>query len=1171
MWFGTWDGLNRYNGYSFTAYRHEPENPHSLSDNTIQSIHEDRSGVLWIGTSDGGLNRFDRDSGQFASYQHDPDDPDSLSNDDVRAIYEDRSGNLWIGTHGGGLDRFDRENERFIHYRHVPDDHRSLSNDHVAAIYEDGSGVLWIGTRGGGLDRFERESEQFTHYRNDFCDPRSLSSDDVVSIYEDRSGVLWIGTWGGGLNEFDRENELFIRYLNDPADPHSLGNNAVTSISEDQSGTLWIGYYTGGLNEFDREHELFIHYRNDPNDPHSLSSDNVRSVYADRSGVLWVGTNGAGLNRYAWEKGFVRYQRDPDDPDSLNASDVFPVCQDREGILWVGTYGGGLNRFDRQNEQFTHYCHDPGDPGSLGSDVVWSIFEDRAGELWLGTSGGGLDRFDRDTEQFVHYRHDPSDPGSLSHNSIFAIHEDRSGVLWIGTLGGGLNRLDRETGRFVRYQHDPGDPHSLSDDDVRSIHEDRAGALWIGTKDGLNRLDRDTGQFTRFRNDPDEPDSLGDNFVLSIHEDRSGTLWIGTDGGGLDRFDPETETFAHYRETEGLPNNVVYGILEDDQGFLWLSTNKGLSRFDPRTETCKNYDARDGLQSNEFNEGSYYRNGEGEMFFGGINGLTAFHPHDIQDNAYAPPIVLTALTQGGQELDPGAAIESVTEVTFRWPKNSFEFEFAALNYVQPEENQYAYMLEGFDTGWNHIGTRRFGRYTNLPGGTYTLRMKGSNSDGLWNEAGASMQVTIVPPFWATWWFRGLIALALVGCAVGGYRLRVRTIQARSRELEVQVRERTSEIERRRQESEALYRADEELYRHLRLDEVLQALVDITVDILQADKSAVMIWDAGQEKLVMQIARGFSPEAMAQLSFDWGEGVIGQTAASGEPVIVENALTDPRRAGERTEALHVVESEGVRSFLLLPIQIGGEVFGVFNVSFTHPHAFSGGEQRLFTALAQRAALVIEKAQLYEQAQESAVVEERSRLARDLHDAVTQTLFSASLIAEALPPIWENDQNEGQRLLGEMRRLSRGALAEMRTLLLELRPAALAEASLGDLLRQLAEAIAGRKDVSVAVKVEGECTLPSAVHVALYRIAQEALNNVVKHAHASQVAVGLRSGGERVELCITDDGCGFDPGCVLPDRLGLGIMRERAQAIGATLTIESEPGHGTHVAVVWEEDK
>jgi signal transduction histidine kinase len=287
--------------------------------------------------------------------------------------------------------------------------------------------------------------------------------------------------------------------------------------------------------------------------------------------------------------------------------------------------------------------------------------------------------------------------------------------------------------------------------------------------------------------------------------------------------------------------------------------------------------------------------------------------------------------------------------------------------------------------------------------------------------------------------------------------------------------------------------------------------------------------------------------------------------------VENALTDPRRAGERTEALHVVESEGVRSFLLLPIQIGSEVFGVFNVSFTHPHAFGGGEQRLFTALAQRAALVIEKAQLYEQAQESAVVEERSRLARDLHDAVTQTLFSASLIAEALPPIWESDQNEGQRLLGEMRRLSRGALAEMRTLLLELRPAALAEASLGELLRQLAEAIAGRKDVSVAVEVEGECTLPSAVHVSLYRIAQEALNNVVKHAHASQVTVGLRSEGKRVELSITDDGRGFDPACVLPDRLGLGIMRERAQAIGATLTIESAPAHGTHVTIVWEEEK
>ena len=769
----------------------------------------------------------------------------------------------------------------------------------------------------------------------------------------------------------------------------------------------------------------------------------------------------------------------------------------------------------------------------------------------------------------------------LSQSVVLSILQDSRGFMWFGTQDG-LNRYDGY--EFVVYKHDPEDPHSISDNFVQSILEDRMGALWIGTNvGGLNRLDRHANQFTRYQNDPEDSHTLSGNDVVTISEDTAGVLWIGTNGGGLNRFNPGREGFTHYREKDGLPNDVICGILEDDQGFLWISTNRGLSRFDPRTETFKNYDVRDGLQSNEFSGNACHKSSSGEMFFGGVNGLTAFSPQNIQDNAYVPPVVLTSLTQGGEEMDAGQAVESLAEVAFHWPHNFFEFEFAALSYSQPKKNQHAYMLNGFDKDWNYIGTRRFGRYTNLPGGTYTLRMIGSNNDGVWNEEGTLLRITIVPPFWATWWFRTIAALALVGGAIGGYWLRVRSIQARSRELETQVRQRTSEIERRRQELEALYRADEELYRHLRLDEVLQALVDIAVNILQADKSSLSVWDDDRrERLVVRAARGFRPEALAQMTVAPGDGTtVGHVAATGEPVIVQDTRVDPRFANRAS----ITAAEGIRSSMHVPIKIGGELFGVFSVDYVQPHAFGSDEQRLYIALAQRAALPIQNAQLYEQAQELAVVEERSRLARDLHDAVTQTLFSASLIAEALPPIWESDRDEGRQLLAEMRRLSRGALAEMRALLLELRPAAVVEASLGDLLRQLAEAVTGRKDVSVTVTVEGECELPSDVHVALYRIAQEALNNAVKHAQASQVEIGLRcetltplpspsqgeGAGVRVELCIGDDGCGFDPSRVPPDRLGLCIMRERAQAVGARLAIESEPGHGTQIAVVWRSEE
>jgi len=673
-----------------------------------------------------------------------------------------------------------------------------------------------------------------------------------------------------------------------------------------------------------------------------------------------------------------------------------------------------------------------------------------------------------------------------------------------------------------------------------------------------------------------------DHPILSIHHDLAGGIWLGTFGGGLAKFDRQRQTIAQFREKDGLPSGVVYGVLEDDWGKLWLSTNLGLSRFDPQTEAFTTFDISDGVQSNEFNSGAYHKNASGEMFFGGVNGFNAFYPGSIARNFYKPPIVLTALAQNSVPVHPDRAPESIERAVVRWPNNSFEFEFAALNYCQPERNQYAYMLEGLDQDWYYVGTQRTGRYTNLPGKNYTLRIIGSNNDDLWNMEGTSLRVTVVPPFWQTWWFRGGIVLLLLGSIIAAVRLRFRSIEAHSRELERQVTERTRslaernrEIERRKQELEALYRADAELHRHLSLDQVLQALVDIAVDILQADKSALMAWDDRHEKLVVRVARGYRSETLSTMTFNPGNGTVGHVATTGQPVAVKDTHNDPRLSRPSP----IIETEGIRSFMQVPIKISGEIFGVFSADYVQPRAFGTDDKRLFLSLAQRAALAIDTAQLHEKSQELAVIEERSRLARDLHDAVTQTLFSSSLIAETVPQLWDTDPEEGRQLLKELRQLSRGALAEMRTLLLELRPAALAETNLGDLLRQLGEAVTGQIGTSVVVTVEGQCVLPSTVHVALYRIAQEALNNVVKHSAADHIAISLLcttrlvadlgTPRNQVELCIADDGQGFDPERVPPDRLGLGIIRERAQSIGAELEIQSQPGKGTKVVVTWQE--
>jgi signal transduction histidine kinase len=799
--------------------------------------------------------------------------------------------------------------------------------------------------------------------------------------------------------------------------------------------------------------------------------------------------------------------------------------------------------------------------------------------LWAGVLGGGLDRLDLNSGQFTHYWHDPADASSLSDNYVNVIHQDGSGTLWVGT-DGGLNSYDRQSGTFHLHSTGTDTGGQETVEIVRAILEDQHGDLWVGTwGGGLRRLDRESGQFRSYYRAPSDQGSLATNYIAALFEDSTGRLWAGTNDG-LHLYDRVKDVLRRYADEGELQGREINAILEDESGHLWVSTEFGLSKFDPDTGVFANYDAGDGLQQNGYS-GAACRLRSGEMLFGGPDGIDAFFPQQVHDNPFVPPVVLLSMHQDGKASNAGQALEKASSLEISWPQNSMDFEFAALSYSQPQRNQHAYLLDGYDEDWNYIGTERTGSYADLPGGQYTLRLRGSNDDGVWNEVGTSIQLRVRPPFWATWWFRGAAVLVVAAAVFTGYRLRVIGMQAQSRELEVQVRARTQEIEQRRKELEALFRADEELLSRLELDEVLQALVDIAVDILKADKSLVLCWDSQGNNLMVRVARGFGVAALAQLTFARDEGLVGQVVTSGQPVTARDVSTDKRLGAERPELVTSLLADRVRSFMLLPIKVDGQVFGVFNVSFGVPYAFGKDQERLFTALAQRAAMAIENAKLYEQIQQVAVVEERGRLARDLHDAVTQTLFSASLIAETLPEMWENDQEEGQQLLTELRQLNRGALAEMRTLLMELRPAALADADLGGLLRQLTEAATGRTGVPVTLVTEQVPALPPDVRVAFYRIAQEALNNVVKHANASQIEMWLapawrssridKTGVKGVVLEVSDNGCGFDPELASSDGLGLDIIRERAQAIGATMDIESSPNAGTRVSVVWEEER
>jgi signal transduction histidine kinase/CheY-like chemotaxis protein/ligand-binding sensor domain-containing protein len=802
MWFGTQEGLNRYDGYQVVDYLHQPGDLYSLSDNRVRSLFEDQQGVLWIGT-ESGLNKYDWKKDRFTGYQHKPNDPNSLSNNDVRAIYEDKAGVLWIGTRYGGLNRFNRQNQKFVRYQNNAHDPTSLSDNYVTSIYEDRNRVLWIGTR-GGLNKYDRHKDRFIRYQYNPNDPYSLSGDSVSAVYEDKSGRLWIGTENSGLNRFDGLKEQFIHYRKSPENPNSLTSDSIYSIFEDRAGMLWIGT-NGGLNRLlDEKKGNFLHYQSYLDDPDSLSNNWIRSIYQDAQGLIWIGTRGGGINILDKKKRkFNHYWSNLDDPNSLNDNTVFSIYQDSSGVVWIGTTEGGLNKFDRGSDTFTHFQARPNDTNSLSSDSIRAVSGSKTGMLWIGTQGGGLNQFDPETGTFIHYKHNPDDPHSISDNSVTVLYEDQAGVLWIGTRRGGLNRFDPIAKRFNHYKSNPHGPHNISHNFITAIYEDQSGMLWIGTDEGgLNQFDREKDEFICYKNDANNPNSLSNNRIKSVYEDSKGVLWIGT-RRGLNKFERDKNQWSVYTVKDGLPDNMIYGILEDSQANLWLSTNKGLAKFNPQQGTIITYGVQDGLQGEEFNTGAYYKNPlTGEMFFGGLNGLNSFYPDQVKDNTYIPPVVITTIKTVNFPNGLVKPVYGMKDIKLSHRDNSFSINFTALNFRNPEENQYAYRLEDVDPEWVYCGTQRSVSYNQLKGGTYIFRVIGSNDDGSWNREGASIKITIPPPFWGTWWFQFLVVIVLLAVIYSIHRLRVSTIQSREKKLEALVNERTYELNKRQEELEA---------------------------------------------------------------------------------------------------------------------------------------------------------------------------------------------------------------------------------------------------------------------------------------------------------------------------------------------------------------------------------
>jgi signal transduction histidine kinase/ligand-binding sensor domain-containing protein/CheY-like chemotaxis protein len=796
LWFGTHNGLQRYDGYRFRQYRHDPADPNTLAGTNIYVLFKDRAGKLWIG-SDTYLDRFDPATEVFQHFQPEPGTFEGW----VSHITEDRQGILWLSTNHG-LNRLDPITWKTVRYQHQDGDPASLSGNSVRASLEGKDGTFWVATT-EGLDIFDRHAGKVVQHYSLPARTAAERPHSEVSLCEDRAGTVWVAfSFGVGLAAVDRGANRLVYYSFGAESSDRAPLPGIRTIYEDEDGTLWLGTASNGVLKLARDRRAFVRYRNDPSDPTSLSSDQVVAMLEDHEGNVWVGTTGGGANRFQRKPlPFTRYRHEPGNPNSLDTDYTSAIHEDRSGYMWVGSMRA-LTRIDRRTGQFVFF-RKAGGPGNLSNTWVISIAEDRSGYLWFGTIDGGLNRYDPRSGQFNAYRHDPADPHSLCNDTVLALFVDHNDAVWAGTEDG-LCRLDPRDGRFQTFRAE-GDGRNR----YRAITEDSRGGLWLGTLEtGMRRLDPTTGRFTIYTHSPAR-DALSSPQVNAVLVDRSGTVWAGTENG-LGRMDAASGKFTTYYERDGLPSSTINSILEDAAGDLWLSTSSGLSRYDPRTRTFKNFYANDGLLGGEFyNYASAYRSPAGEMFFNSYAGVITFYPDRVVEKPVDPPVVLTDFLLFGKPVSIGGAsplsqsISFTRAITLSHLQNIFSLEFSALSFSSPEGNRYRYKLEGLEREWNEADSaHRSATYTTLAPGHYVFRVQGRVNRGEWGSRGAGIRIEILPPWWGTWWFRTIfIAFSLL--SLGSlYHFRLRTIERRNRDLALQVDERTAELKTAKEAAEA---------------------------------------------------------------------------------------------------------------------------------------------------------------------------------------------------------------------------------------------------------------------------------------------------------------------------------------------------------------------------------
>jgi len=1028
MWFSTQDGLNVFDGYETKVYLPAPFDSTSLSSGWTQDVVESSDGTVWIATELGGLNALDRSTGVFTRYRHDPSDSTTILSDRVYTLVEDADGSIWVAT-SEGISILDRETGTFTHMVHGDED----SEEHddadstmipagaVYALTIDEANTIWAGTQ-NGLAEIDAATRSFRNHLTglnaDYATRQKVGvPGEVFRIREfpQDPGILWIGT-GQGFVRFDKATGEYDRYIPDDS---SIGREfSVFDVAQDPNDDdiLWVATSGKGLARFNKlSHDVQM-YRRDRADPNSLVHDDIYSVRTDRAGQIWVGTS-YGLSRFnPASLDFVNIDATRAGLGVPVPTSPWGISVDRSGSLWIASDDAGSRRFltklDARTGETRVWESSQNDVTAAGRGPMYAHFQDLDGNMWVGSTAV-LALYDERRDAWKQWRWIEGDSTSIPPQRIDVIREVRGspGKLWLGTTGG-LYQFDTSTEKTR--------PVSLQTDDSQSqpgyilyMGYDHADNLWLATLDrGLFRMNEDES-FTQYTHNPRDTTTLVTNSLMGFVERPSepGVLWVATIIG-LDRFDAATgKVTRHLNRATGLPNETVYGVMVDDEEKLWYSTNNGIGWYDPDSDTYRNYGLESGLRQLEYMQHAWAKGPDGTMYFGHIEGITAFHPNRLRHNPIPPEVALNDFKIHNQSVKPGpdsplkAPLDRVETIELAASQNVFSFDFVGLHYGNPKENEYAYRLDGWDDDWNNVGHLRTASYTNLPAGRYTFRVKAANADGVWNDVGRSVNLVIHPPWYTTWWAYLSYVLLGGGVMFGFERMQRRRLSLRERERSaIREAQLTAEAQaKRREDAERMSEIGRAITSTLSVHGIIDTVYENVNELMDAsifgvgvysERSRRIHFPASKEKGVTLPPFYHDADDMNRLS--------SYCLAHREDVVIGDYPNEYHKYV--STHLPPVEGETTESVVYLPLIHQDKPIGVITAQSFAKHAYSDYHISVLKSLASYAAIALDNADAYRQL--SATVENlKAAQARLVHSEKMASLgeMTAGIAHEIKNPL------------------------------------------------------------------------------------------------------------------------------------------------------------------------